>query len=66
MQSESKPVASDVSAKPKRSAASLNLPEGHFNFFEVSANLWALGSPLILLTVEGPRYPLAGDSLLDL
>jgi hypothetical protein len=45
-----------VSAKQKRSAASLNLPEAYFT-------CEPFGPPLILLTVEGPRCPLAGGSL---
>ena len=45
-----------VLAKQKRSAASLNLPEAYFT-------CEPCGSPLILLTVEGPRCPLAGGSL---
>ncbi len=45
-----------VSAKQKRSAASLNLPESYFKCEPAS-------SPLILLTIEGPRCSLAGGSL---
>ena len=45
-----------VSAKHKRSAASLNLPEA---FFMCAP----FGSPLILFTVEGPRCPIAGGLL---
>jgi hypothetical protein len=40
-----------VSAKKMRSAASLNLTEAYFT-------CEPFGSPLILLTVEGPRCPL--------
>ncbi len=42
--------------KAIRSAASLDLPEAYFT-------CEPLGSPLILLAVEGPRFPLAGGSL---
>ena len=42
--------------KVKRSVASLNLPEACFT-------CEPFGSPLILLTVEKPRCPLAGGSL---